>query len=110
MPTVLQTGGNSPRRGIDVIDVRISQFWKLPREPSARLRTMTTPGNAQLPWGNYSVTVATDRPRDRGAHTLCDGANALLLAGLAEQVFDQRGDNKDDNNPDGNLHGSVTES
>jgi hypothetical protein len=30
---------------------------------------------------------------------------ALLLAGLAEQVLDQRGNNEDDNNPDGDLHG-----
>jgi hypothetical protein len=34
---------------------------------------------------------------------------ALLLAGIAEQVLDQRGNDEDDDNPDGNLHEYIPE-
>jgi hypothetical protein len=32
---------------------------------------------------------------------------ALLLAGIAEQIFHQRGNDEDNNNPDGDLHAVV---
>jgi hypothetical protein len=28
-----------------------------------------------------------------------------FLAGIAQQIFDQRGDNQNDDNPDGDMHG-----
>jgi hypothetical protein len=34
----------------------------------------------------------------------CEPGAALLLSGIVEQVFDQRGDDEDNDNPDGNLH------
>jgi hypothetical protein len=32
---------------------------------------------------------------------------ALLLAGISEQIFHQRGNNEDNNDPDGDLHAVV---